>query len=101
MKRVYTFKQGDKVKWASQAAGFWVVKVGVVVEVVPPMKHPRAYPTDGTRPHESYVVTAQPIVPGYGKRPRKLGKSQTYWPTASGLRPWSGSMASAATRVSR
>lgn len=98
MKKTYLFQRGDLVKWVSQAAGSWVVKVGKVVEVVPVGKRPKEYPTIATRKRESYVVRAAVVKRG------RLGPSSTwtaYWPLASALRPWSGSTTPSAMRVSR
>lgn len=96
------FSVGSKVKWKSQAAGSAVVKVGRVIEVVP----------DGARPTklgytrlsrrygcDSYVVEAQPVIPGYGARPVRLGKVQVYWPLTGHLRAWNGGTKPADLRV--
>lgn len=99
MKLIRQFNVGDHVKWASQAAGSWVVKVGKVVEVVPAGKRPTKYRTIATRKYESYVVMATTV-----KRGRGPGPSDTltaYWPVATALRPWSGSTTPSAMRVSR
>lgn len=104
MKLIRQFKVGDKVKRASQAAGSWVVKVGTVAEVVPAWRRPPKYRTIGTRKRESYVVDAIPVkavMNKPNKRKPAPPKYQTYWPNATALRPWSGSMAPSATRVSR
>ena len=76
------FKLGDKVKWSSQAQGFWREKQGKVVEVVAPGRQPnrkrfeKLYRDSGcgwVRAVESYVVnTAQP-----NRAPKY------YWPVAS------------------
>lgn len=55
-----SFEIGDIVRWESQASGWWKVKEGLVVEVVPPGHNPE-YRTalDGAglpRPKVSYVI---------------------------------------------
>ena len=72
-----------------------------VIEVVPPDIKPTKYQTIGRRKKISYVVEAQPVGPGYGKRPHRLGKPRVYWPVASALLSWSGGTSSPAMRVAR
>lgn len=69
------FKVGDVVSWNSQAGGYWKVKTGTIVCVVPAGKQPpadkfeRLVKTCG-RSEESYVVDVS---------------GKYYWPHASGL----------------
>jgi hypothetical protein len=73
------FKVGDRVRWQSQAAGVLRVKVGQVVEVVPPCREPQSRGDFGMpRDHESYVVRA--IAVG-----RATKQARCYWPRASAL----------------
>lgn len=91
------FIVGSKVKWKSQAAGSWVVKVGEVLEVVPDGKSPKTYRHTGRRKNsvggQSYVIDAQPV-----QRKKdgtfKLGKKQRYWPLSSVLMAWNGDTSS-------
>lgn len=76
------FLVGQKVRWSSQAAGSWKEKIGVVVDVIPPMKvtqmmHSVGVGTYNTRNHESYIVH----VPSASGR----GKGTYYWPLVSKL----------------
>jgi len=74
------FKIGDKVEWASQAAGTWKTKSGVIAEIVGigskpsremwPQLH-KGWGCGFPRKHISYVVLV-------GKRP--------YWPLANKLK---------------
>ena len=69
-------KLNDKVTWESQSMGYWRVKTGHIIEVVPPAEMPANKITTsstvvGSRLHESYVV--------------QVG-SKTYWPRASNLK---------------
>jgi hypothetical protein len=87
------FNIGDTVKWKSQAAGSAVVKVGKIIEVVPSGQRPKklGYFTDARRYGcDSYVVEAQPVIPGSVAKPARLGKAQVYWPLTVHLRAWNG-----------
>jgi hypothetical protein len=80
-------KVGDKVQWASQAAGYTKAKEGVVALVVPPSLNPCnvirdtevshvSCQFDGmARNHESYLV----LVTGV------KGGKKLYWPRVSSL----------------
>ena len=76
------FNVGDKVEWTSQAAGTTRVKVGEVLEVVPPWTNPRTRLREPRfwRDHVSYVVRAVALG-------RKSGRASNYWPRVSALRP--------------
>ena len=74
------FRLGDKVQWRSQAGGYTVDKVGVVVAIVPAGADPWECLPPGTsgdfgfsRDHESYLVMR-------GKRPK------LYWPRVTALK---------------
>ena len=93
-----SFSVGSKVKWKSQAAGTWVVKVGYVIEVVQPLKRPtKTIASWNKRTSESYVIEAQPVKTG--KAAGTLGKRQVYWPNASVLKPWNGGLQPADVRI--
>lgn len=74
------FKNGDKVWWNSQAAGYSKTKIGRVREVVPSGQLPsrdkfpslhRGVGVGMPRKHESYVVV--------------VGKTKAYWPVVNRL----------------
>lgn len=75
------FAVGDAVEWESQAGGVRRLKIGTVVEVVPPNRDPQHKKGDAGFPRGevSFVVWARPQRPG--------GRPQSYWPRASLLRP--------------
>lgn len=64
MTPIKKIKIGDKVSWKSQAAGYFKVKEGVVVAIVPAKRFvndfiPPGFKIDGAsgyRNHESYIV---------------------------------------------
>ena len=76
-------KLGDKVKWTSQAGGYFRTKHGVVVGIVPNNELPKSeyinIPFHGEtvcpRLHKSYVVAVR-----VGRSSQKL-----YWPRVSQL----------------
>lgn len=78
-----SWKLNDKVKWTSQAGGYFREKRGVVVGIVPDNELPKSeyinLPLRGEtvcpRLHESYVVAAR-----VGRFAQKL-----YWPRVSVL----------------
>ena len=86
------FQKGDKVKWGSQAGGFHLEKVGVVVAVLSPGMQPLTHcnfdetkfnpdPIDSrtaSRNHESYVVMVA--------QKSAKARSKLYWPLVSSLR---------------
>lgn len=71
--------RGDRVQWKSQAAGMHRIKVGEVVEVVPPHTAPSSRGDSGMpRDHESYIVRA--VANG-----RQTQQPRCYWPRAVAL----------------
>lgn len=84
-KVVQKFKEGDEVIWSSQAGGSLKVKIGDVVEVVPPGKSIlksrfRSELDASTLPRddESYIVCV-------GPKPGSRAKPKYYWPRTSAL----------------
>jgi hypothetical protein len=91
------FKEGDRVKWTSQAQGSTKTKVGTIVQVVSPKgrlhKEHRDFGLVGhglPRPMESYVVHVN------GKTEASKGKR--FWPHVSALKP-AGRVVSQASAV--
>lgn len=86
------YKQGQKVAWVSQAGGIETLKSGIIVEVVPPNKHPKnipiiahpywdksssmnSYEESLPRSEESYLVSVGGLV----------GRPKLYWPRTSSI----------------
>ncbi len=84
-------KEGDRVRWQSQAQGYHVVKEGIVVAVIPAGRlpdrdvFPSLYKNSGvgmSRDHESYVIKARQLCRD-GRTPKS--GNRIYWPRASAL----------------
>ena len=77
------FKVGEEVAWDSQAGGYSSLKLGEVIEVVPPGTDPPGIKGAGMRrDHESYVIKARVIDGSDAQRKR----TKKYWPRVPGLR---------------
>jgi hypothetical protein len=77
MKKVMTFKKGDKVKWTSQSSGYWKTKEGIISALVPAGQSALSYgykpnggPPGSPRNYTSYVV---------------MVGARSYWPRISQL----------------
>lgn len=90
------FMLGDRVTWASSAAGSTTTKRGIVIEVVAPGKRPTKYAHAGVRDIKSYVVS----VPRKAKDGSEL-KPEIYWPVVSLLRGAAGRKSKAQLAMAR
>ena len=79
-----SFSLGDRVKWQGQV-GSWIVKIGTVIEIVPPAARPTSIDSADTRRQESYVVEVDLVSNVRSGHTRKLRTPRRYWPKPSRL----------------
>ena len=79
-------KLNDEVKWSSSSNGVTKVKIGFIVEVIPPGVNVKKFELGRLldapglpRKEESYIVCV-------GSRPGSRAKPKYYWPRVNNLR---------------